>query len=83
MVGCVPATYSFWSKFVIETSLYKSLRSAVSKITLITTRKSDHSQASRERNNSTQEYDGPYASYIKMEATGKSGVSNKIVPQDV
>ncbi|KAF3000344.1 hypothetical protein E8E14_002682 [Neopestalotiopsis sp. 37M] len=47
IVGCVPATYTFWNKFVTPTTLYSKIRSAVSRVSLISNRRTTDARSSR------------------------------------
>ncbi|KAI1412117.1 hypothetical protein F5Y13DRAFT_200110 [Hypoxylon sp. FL1857] len=75
VAGCAPATYTFWSSVVVNTSLYARSRSMLTK--LISTRTgSGESKASRSRNNSHEVYDGTYPTYIRMNTPRKQTSTN-------
>ncbi|KAK6212821.1 hypothetical protein LQW54_004910 [Pestalotiopsis sp. IQ-011] len=47
IVSCAPATYTFWNKYITRTTLYSRFRSAVSRISLVSNRRTTYAQSSR------------------------------------
>lgn len=68
MVSCVPATYSFWATIIVETALYKSVRSMVSRVSLASSRASKRSSRSSDAGIPNSDDDVPESQYARMEA---------------
>lgn len=56
MVGCAPATASFWTRIVTQTILYQSIRSRISQISLLWT----HGNSSSQTRGPQAPHDQPY-----------------------